>query len=44
MILVREAGGVLTRPDGSDLEIAPGKVRGANSRSLLDELRGVLDG
>ncbi|MGB1657188.1 MAG: inositol monophosphatase family protein [Longimicrobiales bacterium] len=42
MILVREAGGVLTRPDGSDLEIAPGKVRGANSRPLLDELRAVL--
>ena len=42
MILVQEAGGVLTRSDGSDLEIAPGTVRGANSGSLLDELLGVL--
>ena len=42
MILVQEAGGVLTRSDGADLEIAPGTVRGANSGSLLDELLGVL--
>lgn len=42
LVLVREAGGVLSRPDGSDLEIAPGKVRGANSRALLDELRSTL--
>ena len=42
MILVQEAGGVITRSDGSDLEIAPGTVRGANSGSLLDELLGVL--
>ena len=42
MILVQEAGGILTRSDGSDLEIAPGTVRGANSGSLLNELLGVL--
>lgn len=42
MILVREAGGVLSRPDGSELEIAPGRVRGANSPELLDELRAKL--
>lgn len=42
MVLVREAGGILTRPDGGELEIAPGAVRGANSTSLLDELREIL--
>lgn len=42
MVLVREAGGVLSRPDGGELEIAPGAVRGANSAPLLDELREVL--
>jgi myo-inositol-1(or 4)-monophosphatase len=43
MVLVREAGGRLCRPDGSDLEIAPGPVRGANSLPLLEELRAVLE-
>lgn len=42
LVLVREAGGVLSRPDGTDLEIAPGPVRGANCRALLDELRATL--
>jgi myo-inositol-1(or 4)-monophosphatase len=42
MVLVREAGGVLSRPDGGELEIAPGAVRGANSALLLDELREIL--
>jgi len=42
MIMVREAGGVLARPDGTELEIVPGPVRGANSDDLLRELRGVL--
>jgi len=42
MILVQEAGGVLTRSNGSDLEMAPGTVRGANSESLLDELLEIL--
>lgn len=43
MILVREAGGVLSTPDGSDLDIVPGAVRGANGRALLDELRACLE-
>ncbi len=43
MVLVREAGGVLSRPDGTELEIAPGAVRGANSHPLLEELRAVLE-
>jgi myo-inositol-1(or 4)-monophosphatase len=43
MVLVREAGGVLSRPDGTALEIEPGAVRGANSPDLLEELRRVLE-
>jgi len=43
LVIVQEAGGVLTRPDGGGLEIAPGAVRGANSAELLDELRAVLE-
>lgn len=46
LVLVREAGGVMSRPDGPDggeLDIAPGPVRGANSVELLDELGGVLE-
>jgi myo-inositol-1(or 4)-monophosphatase len=43
MVLVREAGGVLSRPDGSDMEIAPGAVRGANSEELLAALRAALE-
>ena len=43
MVLVREAGGVLSRPDGTELDIAPGPVRGANRAELLDELRIVLE-
>ncbi|MBT8489243.1 MAG: inositol monophosphatase [Gemmatimonadetes bacterium] len=39
MVLVREAGGVLSRPDGGELELVPGAVRGANSAKLLEELR-----
>ncbi len=43
LVLVREAGGVLTASDGAPLGIAPGKVRGANSPELLEELRRVLE-
>lgn len=43
MIIVREAGGILTRPDGTELDIEPGPVRGANGRALLDELRACLE-
>ena len=42
MVLVSEAGGVLSRPDGSELQILPGAVRGANSPELLRELRETL--
>jgi myo-inositol-1(or 4)-monophosphatase len=42
VVLVREAGGVLTTPDGSDLGMVPGPVRGANGASLLRELRDTL--
>jgi myo-inositol-1(or 4)-monophosphatase len=44
LVLVREAGGVLVRPDGTDLDIAPGAVFGANSAKLLHELQSVLRG
>ena len=40
--LVQEAGGVLTRPDGSRLDFTPGPVVGANSAALLEELRSLL--
>jgi myo-inositol-1(or 4)-monophosphatase len=42
IVLVREAGGVLTRPDGRDLDIAPGRVRAANNPDVLEELRSTL--
>ncbi len=41
-ILVREAGGVLVDDNGDDLGLAPTRVRGANSRAMLDELMEVL--
>ncbi len=44
IVLVREAGGVLARPDGSELGLTPGAVHGANSKALLDDLRAVLEG
>jgi len=43
MVLVREAGGVLSGPDGSELDILPGPVRGANRPELLEELRATLE-
>jgi myo-inositol-1(or 4)-monophosphatase len=42
IVIVREAGGLLTRPDGGPLDLAPGAVRAANSPELLEELRAVL--
>lgn len=38
IVLVREAGGVLAGPDGQELGLAPGPVRGANSKGMLEEL------
>ena len=37
-IIVEEAGGVMSRVDGSPLTTVPGSVLGANSPGLLDEL------
>jgi myo-inositol-1(or 4)-monophosphatase len=42
IVLVREAGGVLTGPEGRELALAPGPVRGANSHDMLGELREAL--
>jgi myo-inositol-1(or 4)-monophosphatase len=44
IVIVREAGGVMSSPDGNDLGLTPGPVRGANSRELLEALRSVLAG
>jgi myo-inositol-1(or 4)-monophosphatase len=42
IVLVREAGGVMSGPDGRELELARGAVRGANGSELLEELRRML--
>jgi myo-inositol-1(or 4)-monophosphatase len=42
IVLVREAGGVLTDARGDELVLAPGPVRGANGRALLHELDAIL--
>ncbi len=42
MVLVREAGGVMTGRDGLDLSVSPGPVRGANHGEMLKELRLAL--
>ncbi len=42
-IIVDEAGGLLARPDGSELNLEPGPVRGANTPELLEQLRDVLE-
>ena len=41
-IIVEEAGGVLSRVDGSPLTTAPGSVLGANSPGMLDALGEVV--
>ncbi|HET9949686.1 MAG TPA: inositol monophosphatase family protein [Longimicrobiales bacterium] len=43
-LIVQEAGGVMAGADGGELGLAPGRVRGANGRALLDALLEVLDG
>ena len=43
LILVREAGGAVARPDGSELGLGPGPVCCANSPKLLGELLKVLE-
>jgi myo-inositol-1(or 4)-monophosphatase len=42
IVLVREAGGVLTDERGEDLALRPGPVRGANGHEILDQLRSLL--
>jgi myo-inositol-1(or 4)-monophosphatase len=42
IVIVREAGGLMTGAHGDDLGLAPGPVRGANSSELLEALRTVL--
>lgn len=44
IVLVREAGGVLSRPDGGELDFAPGPVRAASGPELLEALRSLVDG
>jgi myo-inositol-1(or 4)-monophosphatase len=44
LVIVREAGGLLTDAAGRELGLVPGAVRGANRHALLDELRAVLAG
>jgi myo-inositol-1(or 4)-monophosphatase len=43
-ILVEEAGGVVTRVDGSPLSLADGPLMAAGTPELLDELRTVVGG
>ena len=44
IVLVQEAGGILTGADGGALELAPGPVFGANGPELLAELRTAVRG
>jgi myo-inositol-1(or 4)-monophosphatase len=41
-LLVEEAGGVMSRPDGSPMELLNGPVMGASGPGLLEELRGFV--
>ena len=42
-VLVEEAGGVVERVEGTPLTLTPGSVMGANSRSMLEALRNLID-
>ena len=42
IVLVREAGGVVTRPGGPNAELEPGAVYGASGEALLEELMAHL--
>ncbi len=44
IVIVREAGGVVERLDGTEIDLAEGSVVGASSPALLDDLRRVLEG
>ncbi len=42
MLIAQEAGAVVTRVDGSPVDLLDGPIMGASSRELLDELRETL--
>ena len=42
-VLVEEAGGVVERVEGTPLTLTPGSVMGANSRSMLEALRNLIN-
>lgn len=42
-ILVSEAGGALSKPDGRPLDLTPGAVRAGNRQEMLQELRVALE-
>jgi myo-inositol-1(or 4)-monophosphatase len=44
MLVVEEAGGVTTRPEGGRLELTPGGVMAANGDAMLRSLRQILAG
>ncbi len=43
LVILSEAGGVATRPDGSTLDLGPGPVLAANGRRLHGELGALLE-
>lgn len=44
VVLIEEAGGVLSRVDGQPLSLTPGTVMAANNPQELDALRSLVDG
>lgn len=43
IVIVSEAGGLVTGPNGEELALRPGPVRGANSPAMLEELQTVIN-
>ena len=43
LLLIREAGGVLSRPGGAEVDLVPGQVYAANSAALMTEMLDALD-
>ena len=43
IVIVSEAGGLVTGPNSEELALRPGPVRGANSPALLEELQTVIN-
>ena len=44
LVILKEAGGVASRLNGSPMDLAPGSVLAANSMELLEELGGLVRG